>query len=233
LLLVTVRRQHADSVLDAVAASRARRIMFVFNAASGLARWRDAVGAERFSWGFPAAIARIEAGGLVYSIVPSWLRVFQITTIGGLADIETPVIGELAALFAEAGIPCVARADMRPWLETHAAFMMPIIASGILAGASPTGRLSWRHAAAAARAMRDAFHRVRGAGSRVTPRAMALVSHVPACAIAIALWIAFRFARARASVGGEHARGEVDTILDDLTQLAPGGTELDRLRALL
>ncbi|MGZ5969462.1 MAG: ketopantoate reductase family protein [Polyangiales bacterium] len=229
LLLVTVRRQHADELLDTVARSNARRIMFMFNAADGLSRFRDAVGRERFSWGFPAAIARLEDDVLSWAVVPAWLRALQITTIGGLRDFEPPGLAELQSLFVEAQVPCVTCVDMESWLRTHAAFMAPLIACGLLSRARA---LPLRDASLVARAMRDGFRLVRRGGSRVTPWNMAVFSHVPAFMTGVVLWLAFHLAGVRASVGGEHARGEVLAMLDDLRALsANDSSNLSLLRS--
>lgn len=220
LLLVTVRRQHADALLEEIVRSRARRIMFAFNTAGGLARFRDAVGVARFAWGFPAAIARLDDGVLVYRIVPGWLRALQITMIGG-ASVEA-----LAALFVATGFPTRTSGDLEPWLATHAAVMAPMIASGVLASA---GRLARADAALVAAALRDGLERV---GARATPMGPRVLRRLPTGVIAFALRCAFGFTRVRASVGGAHAGDEALAMLDDLDAL-PGGEAIGRLRAVL
>lgn len=230
LLLVAVRRQHADAVLAAVARSPAARIMFMFNVAADLSRFRDAVGAERFSWGFPAAVAGFDGDVLVYSVVPALLRPLQITTIGGLEGLEPPGLAELRGLLSGARIPSVVCSDMESWLKTHAAFMAPLISAALLARKARA--LTWADARLAARAMDAGFRAVRRAGSRLLPWNMALLRGVPTGLKTFALWLAFRFEGLRAALGGEHARGEADAMLVDLEALAPeGAPEIASLRA--
>lgn len=232
LLLVTVRRQHADALLAGVSASRARQIMFMFNIAGDLSRFREAVGRERFSWGFPAAVAAFEGDVLVYSVVPSLLRALQITTIGGLAGFEPPGLAELHALLSQAQIPNAMCPDMGSWLETHAAFMAPLISAGLLS--KQAGALTWGEAGLVASAMGAGFGAVRHTGARILPWNMALLRHVPTVLKTLSLWLAFRFGRVRAALGGEHARGEAEAMLEDLEALSPeNAAPLVRLRAAI
>ncbi len=221
LVLVTVRGQQADAALIAqLRASSARQLMFMFNTARDLTALRDSLGRERVLWGFPAAIARLgDDGVLAYSIVPAALRFAQITTLGGLADYLPPGLPAMKTLFVEAGFPVAVCADMSAWLKTHAAFMMPLMAAGLLA--SGRGGLRWREARLLAAAMREGFALVRSAHLRVTPANMALLGRVPGRLIAGVLWLAFRLARVRASLAGGHARGEASAVLAELRQLGP------------
>jgi 2-dehydropantoate 2-reductase len=229
LLVVTVRRQHADAILSEVAASGALRVMFMFNIADDLSRFRDAVGRERFSWGFPAAVARLDGDVLRFSVVPSVLRSLQITTLGGLKD-HTPLDLELLLrLFRDAGIPSVPCADMESWLKTHAAFMAPLMSAGALA-ARPEG-LNWASARLVANAMRSGFLAVSKSGARIVPSNMALLHHVPTAVKTFALWGLFRFRRVRESLAGDHARGEAEAMLHDLETLSE--TDAPSLERLL
>jgi len=214
LLLVTVRRQHADALLPALRASRARHVAFVFNAAGDLSRFRDAVSKERFVWLFPAVIARLEGDELVASVVPEALRLAQITTMGGLAGDAPAALELLRGLLGEARVPVRVIDDMGAWLATHAAFMAPLVAAGALP------RLSWTEAMLAATAMDGGFDAIRTSGARVIPATMAALAAVPTTAKALALWLAFRAPATRRSLAGAHARGEALAMLDDLAALA-------------
>ena len=193
--------------------------MFMFNIAGDLSRFREAVGRERFSWGFPAAVARFEGDVLLYSVVPSILRSLQITTIGGLAGFEPPGLTALRDLFSKAHIPSAVCPDMESWLKTHAAFMAPLISAGHLA--TRASALTWAEAAGVASAMDSGFRAVRRSGARVLPWNMVLLHLVPTAMKTVALWLAFRLGALRAALEGEHARGEALAMLEDLEVLSP------------
>ena len=231
LLIVTVRRQHADAILSDVAASDALRVMFMFNIADDLSRFRDAVGRERFYWGFPAAVARLDGEVLRFSVVPSILRSLQITTLGGLADHTPRDLELLLRLFRDSGIPSAPCADMESWLKTHAAFMAPLMSAGVLAARAEG--LNWASARLVANAMRSGFLAVSKSGARIIPSNMALLRHVPTAVKTFALWSLFRLRRVRDSLAGDHARGEAEAMLHDLELLSDPEPFLGRLRARL
>lgn len=217
-LFVTVRRQQADGLLDELRAARARQVVFVFNAATDLGRYRDAVGKKRFLWLFPAAVAAFEGRVLVGGVVPSVLRLAQITTVGALPDHVPESTTELRQLLAEAGVATSFVDDMQAWLCTHAAFMAPIIAAGVLA--TREGSLVAPDAALVARAMSEGFRAVVRSGRELVPTNMAWLARVPDTWRARAIGIVFRSASARRAVGGRHARDEAVAMLDDLIALS-------------
>src|SRR5262245_4085613 len=65
LLLVTVLAPQVDAALPAISKSAARKVMFMFNTFESLARLREAVGAARFSFGFPAVLATFDDAGVL------------------------------------------------------------------------------------------------------------------------------------------------------------------------
>jgi 2-dehydropantoate 2-reductase len=221
LLLVSVQRNQIDGVRDVVARSRARRVMFMFNTAGDIQSLADAVGRDRFYWGFPAALGTVEDQVLRYAVVPKALRYMQITTIGGLPTFEPPDLAELQRLFIEAGIPTTTCADMPAWLKTHAAFMTPLMSAGL--GAGPNRALTWAEARRAGRSMREGFALVRGAGAVLVPFQMRALNHLPRFAVALSIWVAFRIGFVRKVLQGHvgHARGEIEALLGDLRALGP------------
>ncbi len=217
-MFVTVRRQQADGLLGELRASRARQVVFVFNAATDLGRYRDAVGKERFLWLFPAAVAAFEGRVLVGGVVPSLLRFAQITTVGALPDHVPAATTELRQLLAEAGIATSFVDDMQAWLCTHAAFMAPVIAAGVLA--TREGSLVASDAELVARTMSEGFRAVTRSGRRLVPTNMAWLARVPDIWKARMTRMIFRSASVRRAVGGRHARDEAVAMLDDLIVLS-------------
>ena len=93
LLLVTVLASQVDALLPALRASAARQVMFMFNTFEPLGRLRDAVGAARFAFGFPAKPYALAAHvALLEESAPGapWM-------IAGLAVDIRPLIAETVA----------------------------------------------------------------------------------------------------------------------------------------
>ena len=68
LLLVTVLEWQLPAVLPAIKASAAKQVMFMFNTFDSLQPLRDAVGPERFVFGFPAVLASLPEGRLRWGV---------------------------------------------------------------------------------------------------------------------------------------------------------------------
>ena len=60
LVLVTVLAFQVDALLPALGASAAKQVMFMFNTLDPLDRLREAVGPERFAFGFPSILAHVD-----------------------------------------------------------------------------------------------------------------------------------------------------------------------------
>ena len=56
IVLVTVQRSQIEQAIAALAASTCKRIVLMFNCASGANQWDAKLGAKRVFWGFPAAL---------------------------------------------------------------------------------------------------------------------------------------------------------------------------------
>lgn len=173
LALVSVPGSQVAPLLPALRASRAKCVMFMFNTFGELERLRDAVGAERFAFGFPAIIARKHDGRLESRVAP---RLFQVTTVSDARWVP---------VFEGAGVPTVAHDDIESWLKTHAAFMVPLMLAGHEAR---SGLLSFARCRELAELMRDGFARV----PSVTPRVMRVVRAWPRLLVAMAVWVISR-----------------------------------------
>jgi hypothetical protein len=94
LVLVTVLASQVDALLPALAASAARTVMFMFNYFAPLSHLRNAVGAARFAFGFPAVLARLENGRVAAQFYrrgirttvsdPAWARVLTYSGVGSV-----------------------------------------------------------------------------------------------------------------------------------------------------
>lgn len=214
LVLVTVRAPQVDSVLPAVQTSAAKTVMFMFNTFEPLDRLRDAVGASRFSFGFPAMFASLRDGKLQYRISTRG----QITTVTDAA---------WAKVFSDAGILTVVHEDMHSWLRTHAAFAAPLLALSCLVhsrGSSISLREAWRFS----RALSEGFGVVRQLGNTITPSGMATLSRVPSPVVALFYWSLSR-TKVMREVGAP-GPGEARMLIDQMS--ATSAEQTPELRAI-
>jgi len=209
LVLVTVLAPQVEAVLPSLRDCAAKTVMFMFNTFEPLTRLREAVGAERFAFGFPSVIANIVEGGQLTS---------AIVTRGALSPVTDAVWGKV---FTDAGIPCFVEADMESWLRTHAAVVVPVMTIGVVAHARKAG-VSWAEARQSARAMNEGFQLVRRLGHSLTPSAIAVFSHLPSFLVTTLLWVASRFNlfRKMGAVGPREPRA----LIDEMSAVAPGQT---------
>ena len=209
LVLVTVLTSQVDAVLPALSASGATSVMFMFNTFQSLNRLRDAVGPQRFSFGFPAF-----AAGLTDDRLSSTIRRRGMATV-----VSDPL---WANVFSDAGIPARVQPDMQSWLRTHAAVAVPIMIAGSTALRRGTG-ISRAEAVGLARAMKEGLALVRHLGNSVTPAPVAIAGHSPVPVLAALLWSLTRldaFTRAIAVASADEPR----MLIDEMTSVGPGRT---------
>ena len=214
LVLVTVLAPQVDAVLPALAASAARKVMFMFNTFEPLARLREAVGAERFAFGFPAILATLDQGVLSKRIVTRG----QITTVTEAG---------WAQVFSEAGIATVVHPDMESWLRTHAAMIVPFMV-GIRHACERQAGLSWAEAWRLAGALDEGLQLVRALGNTITPAPMRVLERLPKVLVAAVLWATTRSSTLRKN--GAAGMKEPRALIESMQALAPG--PLPRLRSL-
>lgn len=216
LLIVTVLAHQVDALLPSLAASRAKTVLFMFNTFQTLGRLRDAVGAERFAFGFPMVTAFFVNGKLKASV-------------RGVGKVTTVSHAGCAEVFKRAGLPAVVETDMESWLRSHVAFIVPLMLAGHLARSQKRG-VTWAEARRLQRAMRELFAVVRTLGHSVIPRMIGMLSRLPSLMVTSMLWLASRSSSVR-EVGGM-GPGEVRTLIDAVVA-APAAPDLTpELRAL-
>lgn len=214
LVLVTVLVSQVDAVLPALAASSTKTVMFMFNTFEPLARLRDAVGAARFAFGFPAILATLDEGKLTSEIVSSGM----VTTVTNLS---------WAKVFRDAGIATATHDDMESWLRTHAALVAPMMIASARAY-EREGGVTWAEAGELARAMREGFDLVRRLGNQITPSPMPALSRLPIVMVAMLVWATCRVPSVRKT--GAAGYGEPRTLIDAM--IAASSDPLPRLRAI-
>lgn len=209
LVLVTVLESQVDAVLPALRQSAARQVMFMFNTFAPLDRLRDAVGAQRFVFGFPAILAGLQDGRLKARVIPRSLSAVQLTIVTDPAWADT---------FSRAGIPTDTQPDMHSWLRTHAALVVPVMITADRAHKRGSG-LSWTESRQIAAGLAEGFEIVRSLGHPVTPSNLAVLGRVPAPVLTLGLWLLSRNPTIVA-LGGQ-GPGEARTLIDAMVAAAP------------
>lgn len=206
LVLVTVLAPQVGAVLPTLRASAARRVMFMFNTFDPIEPLREAVGAERFCFGFPMGVFTLLIDGRIHPQVRSG------TTV------DEPAF---ARLFSSAGIPTMVERDMHGWLRSHAALVAPLMSIGVTVHARGYG-ITWREAAAQARAFAAGIAIVRALGHAVLPSSVAMFAGMPRVLVAALLWAMSRTKMLRdlGALGSAEPRMLIDQMSATLPQLA-------------
>ncbi|WNG39951.1 ketopantoate reductase family protein [Archangium violaceum] len=214
LVLVTVLESQVDAVLPAVQRSAAKQVMFMFNTFEPLDRFRDAVGANRFVFGFPAILAELKDGKLEAQVIPRSLSALQITIVTDRAWAE---------IFSKAGIATDTQADMHSWLRTHAAVVVPVMILADRVYKRGSG-LSWNEAREIASVLVEGLELVRSLGHPLTPSNVAVLGKTPAPLLSLGLWLLSRNPTIT-SLGGK-GPGEARTLIDAMVAAAPNRSEM-------
>jgi len=215
LLLVTVLEWQLPAVLPAVKASAAKQVMFMFNTFDSLQPLREAVGAERFTFGFPAIIATLPEGRLQSHVV----------TVG---QHTLATDAKWAEVFTRAGIPTDVHEDIQSWLRTHAVLIGVLMSLAVDAFTRKAGA-QWKDARRAALAVREGFSLTRELGSRVTPAPMGALGWLPVPMVSGLFWAMSRL-RLIQSLGAAGA-SEPDALLTSMTRLSPKTALLESLKS--
>jgi 2-dehydropantoate 2-reductase len=206
LVLVTVLATQVDAVLPALRASAARAVMLMFNTFEPLDRLRDAVGANRFVFGFPGGVFTLLVDGKIKKQVRSG------TTVGDAA---------WAKVFTAAGIPAVVEPDMHSWLRSHVALVVPLMSIGATVVTRGAG-ITFSEARRFATGMADGFSVVRKLGNPILPASIAMLSRLPVMLVAMLLWLLSRTAMLRDL--GRLGPAEPRMLIDMMSAAAPGQT---------
>ena len=235
MVLVTVQRSQIESAIPALSSSACKRIVLMFNCASGANQWDAKLGTNRVFWGFPAALGEIIDDVTHYTLLPGYLRFAQITTLGrssGPADVP---LKEIESLFDAAGLPAVCTDNMDAWLKTHAAFMAPLIASGYIHEKRSGFHFTLSETKLISTAIKECFKALRRLNIRPTPLNMRLLVYVPVVFFYPVLWLAFSNNFVKQALFGHagHAAEEAEILFSELEDLAEKtGFQMPAMRKL-
>jgi 2-dehydropantoate 2-reductase len=220
LVVVTLLAPQVDTVLPALARSKARAVQLMGNMLDP-ERPRDAVGAERCSFGMPFVMATVDGDGKLHATLNPGQRSLH----GDRRWVE---------LFEKAGLPSAFEADMPLWLRCHA----PVGASFesiAVAGMRRGGGASWAEAMTVARGMRAGFAVVKALGHRLYPASKARMAACPTFVLAGMLWSVSRVTSFREllATGVKECRALVDALAAAAETATPAlPTQAAALRAM-
>ncbi|MCX5848874.1 MAG: hypothetical protein NTW65_05450 [Deltaproteobacteria bacterium] len=222
LILVTVQRHQIDALMPALTAHPCPCIAFMFNCGEDDSLWQKQL-KGRLVWAFPSALGNMQDGIVEYVVLPGFLRFLQITTVGINAGGSLETAKKINKLFNEVRISSVLHYDMRSWLASHLALMLPPMALGVrkLQQGKPI-EVSFAESRLIARAQQEAFRVIRSLKLSVTPMNMWMLSMLPSALVAPFLWMGFQTKVLRKALKGhaDHAHGEVVGMYNDLKKMA-------------
>jgi 2-dehydropantoate 2-reductase len=208
LVIVTVLAHQVGSLVPVLAKSAARSVLFLFNTFETIDRWRDAIGAQRFSFGFPSMIAFFDDGRLRSRVVGPGL----VTTLDS---------AKWAAVLQAAGMPAELELDMNSFLRSHVAFVVPTMLAAHLTYERDT-ELRWSEAKQLTAALLEGLALVRELGHTLKPAFVVWLARLPSFVLTALLWIFGRTAAVKDLA--ELGPGEARELIDAMAAAAPGRT---------
>ena len=209
LVLVTLLAHQVDAVLPTLQRSAAKWIQFMFNNFDP-EKLRNAIGAERCSFGMPFLQATLDVDGKLKA------------KIGAAGPRSKMSSREWVKVFNEAGLPAAFEPDMLLWLRCHAP-LGAAFESVSVAGVRRGNGASWEESLTIARGMQECFTLIRRLGYRLYPSGKSLLQASPVAAVACLLWSLSRIRSFREllATGINESRALVDVIVASASQAQP------------
>ena len=209
LLIVTLLAHQIDAVLPALQRSEARCVQFLFNCFEP-ERLRDAIGAERGTFGMPFVQANFDGEGKLQATIGA---AGQKTLLGQQRWVD---------VFNAAGLPAALELDMLLWLRCHVPLCVAF-ESVSTAGERRGGGASWSEALVLARGVHECFALIKGLGYRLYPKGKARLNGCPTWVVAALLWTVSRIRSFRELLasGANECRALVDAMIAAAPQANP------------
>ncbi len=169
-------------------------------------RLRDAVGAERCSFGMPSVQATIDKDGKLHA------------TIGAAGQKSKMSRQDWAGVFIGSGLPAVLEPEMLLWLRCHVPLCVAfesVSAAGVRRG----GGASWGESMVLARGVHEGFTLIRRLGFRLYPSGKRWLNASPAWLVAGMLWAVSRVPSFRELLAT--ATGECCALVEAMAAAAP------------
>lgn len=209
LVVVTLLAHQVDALVPVLKRCAARWIQFMFNNFEP-EKLRDAVGADRCSFGMPFIQATLDSEGKLNA---------KIGTGGQKSKMNSK---ECVDVFNEAGLPAVFEPDMLLWLRCHAP-LGAAFESVSVAGVRRGGGASWTESIVIARGMQESFTLIQRLGFRLYPSGKARLHASPVWLVAGLLWFLSRIRPFREvlATGANECRALVDVLVANASQAQP------------
>ena len=205
LVIVTLLAHQFDSVLPALQRSAAKCIQLMFNTFEP-ERLRDAVGADRCSFGMPFVQSTVDEDGKLH------------VTIGAAGQKTLISQQRWVDVFIDAGLPAALEPEMLLWLRCHVPLCVAFESVSV-AGVRRGGGASWGEAVVLARGLHESFTLIRRLGYRLYPAAKVWLDRFPAWMVATALWFISRVTSFRELLAT--GIGECRALVDSMVAAAP------------
>jgi len=201
LVIVTLLAHQVDAVLPGLQRSGAKCVQFMFNNFDP-ERLRDAIGADRCSFGMPFVQAYLDKNGKLKA------------TIGAGGQKSLMSRQDWVDVFIAAGLPAALEPNMLLWLRCHVPLCVAFESVSV-AGMRRGGGASWREAMVLAHGVRESFTLIQGLGYRLYPSGKARLNKSPVWITAAILWFMSRITSFRELLasGINECRALVDVMV--------------------
>lgn len=210
LVIITLLAHQVDAVLPALRRSAAKCVLFMFNNFDP-ERLRDALGAERCSFGMPFVQATIDQNGKLNA------------TIGAAGQKSKMSHQGWVDVFTAAGLPAVLESNMLLWLRCHVPLCVAFESVSV-AGVRRGSGASWDESMVLARGLQESFALIQGLGYRLYPSGKSWLKASPAWTVATMLWSMSRITSFRELLAT--GIGECRALVDVLVAAAPRANPL-------
>ena len=204
LVIVTVLAHQVDALLPALRRSAAKCVQFMFNNFDP-ERLRDAVGAERCSFGMPFVQATLDGNGKLKA------------TIGAAGQKSKMSRQEWVDVFIAADLPASLEPNMLLWLRCHVPLCVAFESISV-AGMRRGGGASWGESIVLARGMHESFVLIQRLGFRLYPSGKSWLNRSPTWMVAGMLWLVSRITSFRELLAP--AAGECRALVDAMATAA-------------
>ncbi len=204
LLIVTVVAYQVDAVLPALQRSKAKSVQFTFVTFEP-ERLRDAVGADRCSFGMPFVQAMLDKDGKLQPTISK----SQKTILSQQRWVE---------VFIAAGLPAAHEPDMLLWLRCHVPLCVGF-ESVAAAGERRGGGASWGEAVRVARGVSESFMLIKGLGYEIYPKSKSRIARLPSFMVAFLFWSLSRVKSMRELLAT--GKSECRALIDVMVAAAP------------
>jgi len=207
LVLVVVLAHQVDVLLALLGESKAATVMFMFSTFGSLNALAEAVGVERFAFGFP---------GILSSVSPdTGLLRGDVHARGPKSMVSEKL---WVSVFNESGIRCRHEPRMEDWLKNQYVFAFPLLWVLYTAHFRKAG-LPWADCKAAARAIHEGQAIVKAKSLKFYPFDKTVLYNTPARLIAALFWTVTRVGSVRTGAA-MLGPGELDEMLKNLLNAA-------------